>query len=158
MLNMVIDKTSAAIMAVALISGVAGNASQARAAAPFPPVEGTVFSTHSPATAGCPELDWHVWVGPNSSLTGMVGLEGMNDMWRLSGTFAADRSFHLTGKEISGAQRTATVDGSVRASDGSLIFTIGNISGQSACNNKSVWVPWFRNGNSYDPNGSAGGG
>jgi hypothetical protein len=63
----------------------------------------------------------------------------------------ADRSFRLDGQEPDGGRRTGTVDGYVRGSDGSLIFTIGNISGSSACDNQSVRVRWFRNGNGYGP-------
>ena len=154
---MVSTLKNAAIMA-ALVSGAAWLAAPARAAS-FPPTEGTVYTTISPATAGCPELTWHVRVGPNHTLTGMVGRDGMREIWRVTGTFKDDHSFQLHGQELGGAQRTGDVNGYVRESDGSLDFTVGNISGPSTCNNKSVWVRWFRHGNAYDPNlSSAGGG
>ena len=152
-----VSKLKSAVVAAVLLSGVAWLAAPAYADK-FPPLEGTVYSTISPAVDGCPELSWHVRVGPNNSLTGMVGRDGMNEIWKVSGSYKADRSFHLNGQELGGAQRTGTVDGYVRASDGSLIFTISNMSGPSKCNNKSVWVRWFRNGNAYDPNLGAGGG
>jgi hypothetical protein len=129
-----------AVIAAAAISGTAWMMSPAQAAAPFPPVEGTVLSTISPATDGCPELNWTVAVGPNSTLTGMVAQDGMKDIWRVTGSFKADRSFHLSGHELGGAQRTGAVDGYVRESDGSLVFTFGNISGPSKCNNRPVWA------------------
>jgi hypothetical protein len=76
----------------------------------------------------------------------------MKDIWRVAGSFKADRSFQLHGQEIGGAQRTGDVNGYVRASDGSLTFTVGNITGPSKCNNKSIWVRWFRHGNGYSAN------
>jgi hypothetical protein len=88
----------------------------------------------------------------------MVAQDGMKDIWRVTGSFKSDRSFQLHGQELGGAQRTGDVNGYVRQSDGSLDFTTGNISGPSTCNNKSVWVRWFRNGNAYDPNVGANGG
>jgi hypothetical protein len=147
---MISRKQSAAI-AAALIAGPVWMAQPARAAAPFPPQEGTVLSSLSPATDGCPELNWTVEVGSGSSLNGVVAQNGMKDIWRVTGSFKSDRSFHLDGQEVAGAKRTGTVDGYVRESDGSLVFKIGNISGSSACNNRSVWVRWFRNGNGYSP-------
>jgi hypothetical protein len=122
------------------------------------PAEGTVLSTISPATDGCPELNWQVEVGPNNTLMGTVAQDGMKDIWRLTGSFKEDRSFQLHGQELGGAQRTGDVNGYVRDSDGSLAFTVGNITGHSTCNNKSVWVRWYRNGTGYDPHVYAGGG
>ena len=146
-----VSKLRTAAVAVAFISGAAWLAAPARADN-FPPIEGTVYSTISPATEGCPELNWQVRVGPHNSLAGMVAQDGMKDIWRVTGSFKDDRSFQLHGQELGGAQRTGDVNGYVRESDGSLIFTVGNISDPSTCNNKSVWVRWFRNGNAYDPN------
>ena len=140
----------------ALISGAAWITAPAQAEN-FPPVEGTVFSTISPATDGYPELNWQVRVGPNNSLMEIVAQNGMKDIWRVTGSFKADRSFQLHGQELGGAQRTGDVNGYVRESDGSLAFTVGNISGPSTCNLKSVWVRWYRNGNGYDPHVYPGG-
>jgi hypothetical protein len=152
-----VSKLKNAAVAVALISGAAWLAAPAQSAN-FPPVEGTVYSTISPASDGCPELNWEVRVGPNNSLTGFVAQDGMKDIWRVTGAFKDDRSFQLHGQEIGGAQRTGDVNGIVRDSDGSLSFTVGNISGPSTCNNKSVWVRWFRDGNVYNPNVTTNGG
>ena len=152
-----VSKPKNATLAAALISGVAWFATPAHAEN-FPPAEGTVFTTMSPATDGCPELNWQVRVGPNNSLMGIVAQDGMKDIWRVSGSFKGDRSFQLHGQELGGAQRTGDVNGYVRESDGSLTFTVGNISGPSTCNNKSVWVRWYRDGNAYNPNVTAGGG
>ena len=151
-----ISKPKHAAVAAALISGAAWLAAPAQADN-FPPVEGTVYSTISPAADGCPELNWQVRVGPNNSLMGIVAEDGMKDIWRVTGSFKDDRSFQLHGQELGGAQRTGDVNGYVRESDGSLIFTVGNMSGPSTCNNKSVWGRWFRNGNAYDPSAGVGG-
>jgi hypothetical protein len=153
-----VSKLKSGAIAAAIISGVAWLAAPVQAADNFPPTEGTVYSTLSPATDGCPVLNWQVRVGPGNSLVGMVAQDGMKDIWRVTGSFKADRSFQLHGQELGGAQRTGDVNGYIRASDGSLTFTLGNISGPSKCNNKSVWVRWFRNGNTYDPNVGARGG
>ena len=149
-LNVILRKQSA-VIAAALISGTVWMASPAQAVAPFPSSEGTVLSTISPATNGCPDLNRTVEVAPDSTLNGTVAQVGMRDIWRVTGVFKADRTFHLDGQELGGARRTGTVDGYVRGSDGSLILTIGKISGSSTCDNRSVWVRWFRNGNGYSP-------
>ena len=151
-----VSKLKNATVVAALASGVAWLAVPAHADN-FPLAEGTVLSTISPATDGCPELNWQVRVGPNNSLAGMVAQDGMKDIWRLTGSFKADQSFQLHGQELGGAQRTGDVNGYVRESDGSLTFTVGNISGGSTCNNKSVWVRWYRNGTGYDPHVYSGG-
>ena len=153
-----VSKLKNATVAAALVSGAAWLAVPAQAEN-FPPVEGTVYSTMSPASDGCPELTWHVKVGPNNSLTGILARDGTNDIWRVTGSFKDDRSFQLHGQELDGARRTGDINGYVRESDGSLTFTVGDLSGPSTCNNKSVWIRWFRHGNAYDPGlGAAGGG
>jgi hypothetical protein len=146
-----VSKPKNAAVVAALISGVAWLAAPAHAEN-FPPVEGTVYTTISPATDGCPELNWQVRVGPNNSLAGIVAQDGMKDIWRVTGAFKDDRSFQLHGQELGGAQRTGDVNGYVRESDGSLTFTLGNITGPSKCNYKSIWVRWFRDGNGYSAN------
>jgi hypothetical protein len=122
-----ISRKQCAVIATALISGTAWMASPAQAAAPLPK-EGTVLTMLSPATNGCPALNWVVKVGPNDTLNGTVSEMDRTDVWRVTGSFKADRTFHLVGKELTGAQRTGAVDGYVRDSDGSLVFTVGDIS------------------------------
>lgn len=123
------------------------------------PQEGTVYSFHSVENAGCPALDWHVRVGTQSRLSGMIATEDMKHVWRVDGGYTTDRKFVLTGKEIGGAERSGTVNGEIRE-DGALVAVIGNITGASPCNNKMVYIPWFRGGNNaYDPsNGNSSGG
>ena len=122
------------------------------------PVEGTVYSTHTPKMGDCPALDWHVAVGPKNTLTGMVATDGMKNIWRITGTFNAQHKFRLEGQEVGGAQRTGAVEGEIRP-DGSLNAAMGGFSSASPCEKKSVYIPWFRNGNNaYDPAPRAGGG
>jgi hypothetical protein len=151
-------KSGIAIVAGALLSTAALNIA---IAAPTPAYleEGTVYSAHSPARDGCPSLDWHVWVGPKDTLSGMISTEGMTPKaFSVTGGIGVDRTFHLDGKEIGGTGRTSTIDGQVR-DDGVLVATIGNVSGPSPCANKTVYIRWFRRGNDvYDSSKAAGGG
>lgn len=151
-------KSGLAIAAAALLSGAAWNA--ALAAAPAYLQEGTVYTAHSPARNGCPSLDWHIWVGPQDTLSGMISTEGVSaKAFSMTGGIGADRTFHLNGKEIGGTGRTGVVDGKVR-DDGVLVATISQISGPSPCADKTVYIKWFRGGDdAYDPGkGVAGGG
>jgi hypothetical protein len=148
--------TTSAILAAASLYGITSD-SMTAAAQRVTPQEGMVYSTHSPAKGDCPELFWHVTVGPKMTLLGMVGHGGMQDIWRLSGTYTPEHTLHLDGQELGGAQRTGSVDGEVRA-DGSLIMTIGNFSGPSPCANKTIYLPWFRDGNDFESNPGAAGG
>jgi hypothetical protein len=150
---MLTGKTAAILVAGVLLAGTTGHSALAQMAP-----EGTVYSAHTPKLGGCPALDWHLAVGPNHTLDGMVGVQGMQEIWRVSGSSTPDRHFHLTGQEMGGQQRTGTVDGEVLP-NGTLELTMGNITGPSnPCNNKSVYIRWFRNGNAYSRNGTAGGG
>jgi hypothetical protein len=148
--------TATVVLAAVSLCGIATTPTTAFAQR-FTPQEGMVYSTHSLAKGDCPELFWHVTVGPKMTLLGMVAHGGMQDIWRLSGTYSPEHTFHLDGQELGGTQRTGSVDGKVRA-DGSLIMTIGDISGPSPCANKSIYLPWFRDGNDFDPNSSFVGG
>ncbi len=149
--------TAAVILTAASLYGVTAHPMTA-AAQRVTPQEGMVYSTHTSTQGGCPELFWHVTVGPKMTLVGMVGHGEMQDIWRLSGSYTPEHTFHLNGQELGGAQRTGAVDGKVRA-DGTLVMTIGNVSGPSPCANKTVYLPWFRDGNDFDQNaGAAGGG
>lgn len=146
-------RIAAVIIAGVALTGAAGNSARAQQAP-----EGSVYTTHTPPTGGCPALDWHIAVGPNHTLTGMVGVEGMEDIWKMTGSSTPDRHFHLDGQELGGKQRTGTVDGTVDAK-GRLVLTMANISGgPSPCNNKTIYLRWFRNGNAWNPNSVAGGG
>lgn len=149
-------KLAVTILAAGTISAFGWTAARAQAAPLKPPAEGTVYTVHSPATNGCPQLDWHVVVGENSTLSGMVSTDHMKSIWMMTGSFTDDRKFHMNGKEQGGAQRSGGVDGMIQP-NGSLVATMRDISGPSACNNVTLYIPWFRNGNAYDPANGVGG-
>ena len=44
-----------------------------------------VYVLHSKPEGGCPALDWHVTVGPNHELSGVIGWDNMKSIARLSG-------------------------------------------------------------------------
>ena len=152
---MTINKKAAAIML--LFGGAPGL--PAHADTRITPVEGMVYSVHTEETGGCPALDWHVAVGPKDTLAGMVSQQNGRSIWKVSGTYTADHTFHLAANEACGQQRTGSVDGEFRP-DGSLALKLSHLSSPSPCDDKTIYVPWYkyRNGNAYDTNVGGGGG
>jgi hypothetical protein len=102
--------------------------------------EGRVYTFHSRAQGGCPALDWHVVVGANNSLDGMIAWNDMKQMARATGSVnMQSRSFQMNAKEVGGQGRTATVSGTVRQ-DG---YLVANVKGPNvSCQN--ITVPWFQ--------------
>jgi hypothetical protein len=123
-----------AVFALAATHGIA-SAQSGQVAQGINP--GAVYTLHSRAQGSCPSLDWHLVVGPNNTLSGMVAWDDMKMMARATGTLdMSKRTFMLTAKEVGGEGRTAMVDGTVRM-DG---WFIANISGPGvAC--KEIKVP-----------------
>jgi hypothetical protein len=119
------------------------------------PQEGMVFAATSPAIGDCTALSWYFRIGPNHTITGMVTHLGTEDIWRVKGTYTPNHTFHVDTQELTGAHRTGSVDGAVRQ-DGSLTMKVGNVAGGSPCADKTIYLPWFRDGNAFYP--SAGGG
>jgi hypothetical protein len=96
-----------------------------------------VFSFHSNATfSGCPNLDWHIVVAPDNSVTGLVGWQNMQVVARVTGTLNRQaKTFQLTAKEV-GGDRTATIDGNVISAD----HIVANIKGPGVeCQKLDVW-------------------
>jgi hypothetical protein len=120
------------------VSAVAAIAVCGAASAQSSP-EGRVYTFHSKAQAGCPALDWHVVVGANDMLHGMIAWDDMKAMAQATGKLNPQaRTFQMTAKEMGGQGRTATVDGTVRQ-DGWLI---ANVKGPNiTCT--GINVPWF---------------
>jgi hypothetical protein len=114
--------------------------------------DGTVLSTHTPATEACPLTWWQLRIGPGQSVRGLIGEEGWNKAWHLSGTYDSHGTFHLNDQE-----RAGTVDAQVQ-SNGSLSMRMTNVGDQSQCFNRTVYLPWFRNGNDFNPYLNDGGG
>jgi hypothetical protein len=101
--------------------------------------EGRVYAFHSRAQKGCPTLDWHVVVGANGALSGMVSWDNMRAMAHATGTVDMQaRTFQMTATEVGGQHRTATVTGTVRQ-DGWLVAEIKG----PKLDCKGVTVPWF---------------
>jgi hypothetical protein len=136
--------TSARMLAAIAASALACSAPLTVAMAQQPPdlPAGRLYIFHSRPHDGCPSLDWHVVLGSDNSLSGLIATNDMSRVFRISGTLKPDRTFHLTGKEVGGAERTGTVDGQVRH-DGWMVADISNVSGPSPCNNHTVTVQWW---------------
>jgi hypothetical protein len=128
------DKLMGTIAAGAVVAAATCNLALAQAVAP----EGRVYVFHSNPTGQCPAVDWHVVVGANNTLGGVVAWNNMKSLANLNGTIAQNRSFTMTGKEVGGQGRTATVTGTVRP-DGWLV---ANVKGPNlVCN--GITVPFF---------------
>jgi hypothetical protein len=142
--------TSTTKIVIVLLS--CGASTVARAAIPtsYAPLEGTILSTHIPPSGECPTTQWHFGIGPNGTVQGSIFLPATRGDWRLSGTYDSHGTFHLHGQELGGAARTNTVDAQVQ-SNGSLTMRIATTGDPSPCGNRTVYLPWFRNGNDFDP-------
>ena len=150
-------KTITAVVMVTALSlcGVAADPAMSRDRL-VTPQEGMVFSATSPAVGDCTAMSWYFRIGPNHTITGMVSHLGTEDVWRVKGTYTPQHTFHVDTQELTGQQRTGSVDGQVMQ-NGSLTMEIGNVAGASPCANKTIYVPWFRDGNAFAPSGNAGG-
>ena len=148
---MAFPRIPAAILAGALVAG--GSVVALAAPGDVPVYMGRVYSLHTGATGGCPSLDWHVVVGANNTLNGMIASNSINKVFRVTGSIGPGRKFHLDGTEVGGTG-TGTVDGTVRK-NGVLAATIGNLSRPSACNGQTLTIRWI---NPYSGNSLGGGG
>jgi hypothetical protein len=118
---------------------------------------GTVLSTHTPETNACPISDWQLWIEPHKTVRGEIEETRTNKTWDLAGTYDSHGTFHLAGHESADSDRPATVDAQVQ-SDGSMIFRMATVDDPSPCHNRTVYLPWFRNGNDFSPYGGGGDG
>jgi hypothetical protein len=144
--------TSTTKLVIVLVS--CGVSTVARAGIPsnYAPLEGTILTTHIPGSGTCPPTQWHFGIGPNATVQGSIYVPATNGHWQLSGTYDSHGTFHLRGQELGGAARTDAVDAQVQ-SDGSLTMRIATTGDPSSCGNRTVYLPWFRNGNDFDPSG-----
>ena len=126
------------IARVLTVSALALTASLGVASAQVFP-EGRVYTFHSRAQGRCPALDWHVVVGPNNTLNGMIAWDDMKAIAHATGSLdPTARTLSMQVHEVGGQGRSATVDGTVRQ-DGWLV---ANVNGQDvAC--KGITVQWF---------------
>jgi hypothetical protein len=132
-------------MIVASALAIATTCGAAMAQSAVPP--GRVFAFHSQAAGACPGLDWHLVVGPNNSLSGMLAWDDMKAMAHVTGSVTPARTFTMTAKEVGGQGRTANITGQVRT-DGWLVASIKGP--KIECNN--ITVSW------YTPAQAGGGG
>jgi hypothetical protein len=120
---------AASVIAIAIMGGTAA-AQQSQ--------EPRIFTFEANASGGCPDLDWHVVLAPDDTLTGMIGWQHMQELVRVTGKFdRAKKTFSLTGKE-QGGNRTVTVDGQV-ISPNHLIAHIKAPAANVDCPNVEVW-------------------
>ena len=111
-------KLMGTLAAGAVVMTATSNLALAQQVAP----EGRVYVFHSQKTGPCPELDWHVVVGANNALGGMVAWNGMKSMANVNGTISPNRTFTMNGKEVG--------------------YLIANVKGPSIeC--QGITVPWF---------------
>ena len=116
--------------------------------------EGTVLSTHTPDTNACPVTWWHVRIGPSDTVKGTIAEAGTDKVWRLSGSYDSHGTFHLKGQEPNDTDGAASVDAQVQT-DGSLSLRMTKRD-PSQCYNRTVYLPWFRNGNDFNPYSGGG--
>jgi hypothetical protein len=118
---------------------------------------GSVLTTHTPETNVCPISNWQLWIGSHDTVKGAIEEPSSYKTWRLTGTYDSHGTFHLNGHESDGTDRAAAVDAQVQ-SDGSMIFRMTNAGDPSPCYNRTVYLPWFRGGNDFNPYLSGGDG
>jgi len=101
--------------------------------------EGRIYAFHSKAQAGCPALDWHLVVGANNTLSGMLAWDNMKNMATVSGSVnMATRTFQMAGKRVGGTGSGATITGTVEQSG----WLVANIKGANV-NCQGIKVPWY---------------
>jgi hypothetical protein len=128
------------------VGALALTASLGVASAQMP--EGRLFVFHSAAQGACPPLDWHLVVGPNSTLSGMISWDNMKSMAQATGTVnLAARTFAMQAHEVGGQGRSATINGTVNQNG----WLKANIQGPNV-NCTGVNVPWY----TPPPAGSSG--
>jgi hypothetical protein len=101
--------------------------------------EGRLYAFHSTAQGSCPALDWHVVVGPQNTLSGMLSWDNMKSVAHATGTLnPTARTFVMHAQEVGGQGRSATIDGTVNQNG----WLTANIKGPNvACT--GVSVAWF---------------
>jgi hypothetical protein len=102
---------SAKIAVIALSAAASLSYAQAQGIPRHPQPRAQLYAFHTRPASGCPGLDWHLTVEPDNTITGFVGWDRMQHMARLEGTIARDRTFKMTGQEVGGTGKTATVTG-----------------------------------------------
>jgi hypothetical protein len=140
---MILGKLSAGVMTGALLSCVGWGVASAQAPGNTPAVPGRVYTLHTAAVGGCPSLDWHIVVGANNTLSGMIGADDMKTVFRVSGTYDPNlKTFRLDGQEVGGT-RTGAVNGAFQPETFNMAASLGGLPVGSACQGKTVYVKWL---------------
>ena len=126
------SKLNVAIAAGALMVGLAGSATALEL------TQGRVLTFHSETANGCPGLDWHVVVGANNQLSGIIAWDNMKDVSRVIGVADKEGKFHLDLQPINGVGNTGTVDGQFPDHNGWLTAHVMG----AGCPTEDVKVAW----------------
>jgi hypothetical protein len=81
-------------------------------------------------------MDWHLVVQKDGLMSGMVGIDDMKTMFRLTGTYSG-ANFHLDGKEVGGT-RTGALNGQLQ--EHKIAMTLGGLPVNSRCQGKTVYI------------------
>ena len=112
----------------------------AETATALEPTRGEVLSFHSEGYGECPDLDWHLVVGANKQLTGLIAWDNMKNVARVSGSFNEEGKFHLALQPVDGSASKGNVDGQLPEYTGWLT---ANVMG-AGCAHQQVQVQWQR--------------
>jgi hypothetical protein len=124
------------VLTGALLWCVGGSVGSAQASAQDWGLAGTTYTLHSSAASGCPAMDWFLVVMNDGTLSGIVGVDDMRTLFRISGTHSG-ANFRLDGTEVGGT-RTGVVNGQIQASRIALMF--GGLPVGSACQGKTTYI------------------
>ena len=116
-----------------------------------------MLATHIPGNNVCPTTEWRLMIGPSDTVMGSFGVEGTDSVWNLTGTYDSHGTFHLSDHEPGGAGKAGTVDAQLQ-SNGSLALRMATPGDASPCDNRTVYLPWFRRGNDFDQGEGVAGG
>jgi hypothetical protein len=145
---MISRKLPATMVAAAMLSCVGWNVASAQTApGNTPAFVGKVYTLHTPASSdGCPSLDWHIVVGQNNTLSGMIGADDMEIVFRVHGTYdPALKTFRLDGTEVSGPHVGApgAINGAFEPTTYRMAATLGGLPVGAKCQGKTVYIKWM---------------
>ncbi|MBV9250771.1 MAG: hypothetical protein JO227_16165 [Acetobacteraceae bacterium] len=99
--------------------------------------QGRLYAFHTGASGTCPGLDWHVYLGEDNKLSGVIGWNHMQSIAKVSGSVKPDHTFQM---EATAGDKKADITGSIQG-DG---WMVANIKGVPACEGKTIKVPWYQ--------------
>jgi hypothetical protein len=97
-----------------------------------------LYAFHTDAVVGgCPGLDWHITVGKDDSLNGLVAWDQGKHVARLAGSINKDRSFAMNAEEVGAAGKKAMVKGTAGGTTINVVITGSG----SACDGVNLTIP-----------------